>query len=505
MNLGDRLVPNDASSPTFASPSDVPGRVELGRCVEGERNSIARANEHQSLNVRNSGLGQASRHCWRLSEHVATHALPQAARAEIAPPEAFSLFSRTECFHSLPRRCVVLKLPYGRLRSFTHTGPDLDQRGQCQYHSHRSGHHLDYGSAFRFSGGIRNDRGLRQHQFAGCRQDRRPLDNTDRPGGGDDVSFPGAVGRRERSVSRQPGLYPQASCDPLAGGESGKLEFWLRCAAKVQRRPVDHPDQQRQFTNHPRTFLAHRSKRGDFAFGGLGSCHTGQVLAPGASCTDSLKFCPTVAGSRSAADTIPNDTPSSPIVVSLSGTGAAAATSSLAVSPTSLTFAGQSGASSLTPASVSITNTGAGSLAFTGASDQPWLVLSATSGTAPSTLQVIASITGLKAGSYTGHVTLAGGGVTKTVTAVLTVTSPPVQHSVALSWKASTNTHVVSYNVYRSTISGSSYGLSASALGSANYTDQTVQSGATYYYVVTAVDDQGRESTYSNQTNTPIP
>lgn len=244
---------------------------------------------------------------------------------------------------------------------------------------------------------------------------------------------------------------------------------------------------------------------GDFAFGGLGSCHTGQVLAPGASCTDSLKFCPTVAGNRSAADTIPNDTPSSPIVVTLSGTGSAPATSSLAVSPTSLTFAGQSGASNLTPASVSITNTGAGTLAFTGASDQPWLVLSATSGTAPSTLQVIATITGLKAGSYTGHVTLAGGGVTKTVTAVLTVTSPPVQHSVSLSWKASTNTHVVSYNVYRSTISGSSYGLSASALGSPSYTDQTVQSGATYYYVVTAVDDQGRESTYSNQTNTPIP
>jgi len=128
---------------------------------------------------------------------------------------------------------------------------------------------------------------------------------------------------------------------------------------------------------------------------------------------------------------------------------------------------------------VSITNTGAGSLAFTGASDQPWLVLSTTSRTAPSTFQVIGSITGLKAGSYTGHVTLAGGGVTKTVTAVPTVTSPPVQHSVALSWKASTNTHVVSYNVYRSNISGSSYGLSASALGSANYTDQTVQSGAT--------------------------
>lgn len=48
----------------------------------------------------------------------------------------------------------------------------------------------------------------------------------------------------------------------------------------------------------------------------------------------------------------------------------------LTVSPASLTFSGQVGASNLTPASVSITSTGAGSLAFTEVSDQPWLVLS---------------------------------------------------------------------------------------------------------------------------------
>jgi len=91
------------------------------------------------------------------------------------------------------------------------------------------------------------------------------------------------------------------------------------------------------------------------------------------------------------------------------------------------------------------------------------------------------------------------------VTVSLTVTSPPVQHSVELSWKASTNSHVVSYSVYRSTISGSSYGLSASAIGGLSYSDQSVQTGGTYYYVVTAVDDQGRESGYSAQVATIIP
>ena len=64
---------------------------------------------------------------------------------------------------------------------------------------------------------------------------------------------------------------------------------------------------------------------------------------------------------------------------------------------------------------------------------------------------------------------------------------------------------VISFSLYRSTISGSSYGLLASALGTAAYNDQSVQSGTIYYYVVTAVDDQGRESALSNETRATVP
>jgi len=177
----------------------------------------------------------------------------------------------------------------------------------------------------------------------------------------------------------------------------------------------------------------------------------------------------------------------------------------LSVEPASLSFSGQAGASSPAPASLSITNSGGGSLTFTGISNQPWLVLSGASGTAPSILTVSPALGGLKAGAYAAQISVAGGGTTKMVTVSLTVTSPPVQHSVELSWKASTNSHVVSYSVYRSTISGSSYGLSASAIGGLSYSDQSVQTGGTYYYVVTAVDDQGRESGYSAQVATIIP
>jgi hypothetical protein len=55
-------------------------------------------------------------------------------------------------------------------------------------------------------------------------------------------------------------------------------------------------------------------------------------------------------------------------------------------------------------------------------------------------------------------------------------------------------------------VSGSSYTmLNASLVAVLNYTDATVVSGTTYYYVTTAVDSSGNESAYSDQVSAPIP
>jgi hypothetical protein len=83
--------------------------------------------------------------------------------------------------------------------------------------------------------------------------------------------------------------------------------------------------------------------------------------------------------------------------------------------------------------------------------------------------------------------------------------APPIQHAVALSWTASSSANIQSYNVYRSTISGGYYGLIGSIVGSLAYTDNTVKSGTTYYYVTTAVSNQGQESGYSNQAVAIVP
>jgi len=80
----------------------------------------------------------------------------------------------------------------------------------------------------------------------------------------------------------------------------------------------------------------------------------------------------------------------------------------------------------------------------------------------------------------------------------------PTQHTVDLTWDASAN--AVGYNIYRGTVSGGPYTMINTSLdGTIVYTDSTVVSGQTYYYVATAVDSESQESGYSNQTTAVIP
>jgi len=78
-------------------------------------------------------------------------------------------------------------------------------------------------------------------------------------------------------------------------------------------------------------------------------------------------------------------------------------------------------------------------------------------------------------------------------------------HSVQLTWQASTS-NVVGYNMYRSTIDGGPYvRINATLITLLTYTDSSVASSTTYYYVTTAVDPAGVESKYSNQASAKIP
>jgi hypothetical protein len=89
-------------------------------------------------------------------------------------------------------------------------------------------------------------------------------------------------------------------------------------------------------------------------------------------------------------------------------------------------------------------------------------------------------------------------------TATVTVTQPTT-HSVTLSWTPSSSS-VMGYYVYRGAqATGPFSKLNSSPDAATVYTDSTVVSGHTYYYVTTSVNSSGVESGYSNVAQAVVP
>jgi hypothetical protein len=78
-------------------------------------------------------------------------------------------------------------------------------------------------------------------------------------------------------------------------------------------------------------------------------------------------------------------------------------------------------------------------------------------------------------------------------------------HFATLSWTASISA-VNGYVIYRGSHPGGPYTrLNASLNAGTNFTDRSVEAGQTYYYVVTAVDGNYRESSFSKEVAATIP
>jgi hypothetical protein len=110
------------------------------------------------------------------------------------------------------------------------------------------------------------------------------------------------------------------------------------------------------------------------------------------------------------------------------------------------------------------------------------------------------------AGSVTGNVTVASNASNSPDAITISGTGVAVtSYSADLSWTASTST-VTGYNTYSSTVSGGPYNkLTSSPIPGTSYKDTTVQTGKTYYYVVTSINSAGEESNYSAQVTATIP
>jgi hypothetical protein len=188
-----------------------------------------------------------------------------------------------------------------------------------------------------------------------------------------------------------------------------------------------------------------------------------------------------------------------------------AATTVLGASPSSLAF-GNVNLNTSTPMTTTITNTGNSNVTITGVNTvgagfsssgvSNGLTLTPNQ-TATLTVTFDPTTAGAVSGASVTIVSNAGGlaiPVSGTGTAA-------AQDSVSLTWTASSSSDVTGYYAYRSTTEGSGYVKlnPTSPTSTEEYTDSTVESGTTYYYVVTAVDSSDVESDYSAPATAVIP
>jgi hypothetical protein len=233
-------------------------------------------------------------------------------------------------------------------------------------------------------------------------------------------------------------------------------------------------------------------------------------VAPGANVQFSVGFSPQSVGSFTGSVLVKSTASDSQVSVAVSGSGVSSSPG-LSVSPTNLTFGSISvgatesqtirlqntGNSNLTVSSVAATGSAFAATGIAGntvlAAGQAATLTVSFSPTATGTISGTIAITSNASNSPTFVVPLSGSGGSGSKT-------------VNLQWQASTTSGLAGYNVYRSSTSGGPYSKLASLpIVGTSYTDSTVTSSATYYYVVTAVSVGGVESSYSAQVTVVVP
>lgn len=168
-------------------------------------------------------------------------------------------------------------------------------------------------------------------------------------------------------------------------------------------------------------------------------------------------FTVTVKATNIAGDGVPGnaDTTDQDFALVVYNGTATTAGPTIGVSPASLSFTATVGGANPANQSLSITNTGGGTLNWTASSNATWLSVSPTSGTAPSTATVSVNITGLAVGTYNGAITISATGASNTplnVPVTLTVNAAGGNELIVNGgFEGSSTPWVLSGNAVRST------------------------------------------------------
>jgi hypothetical protein len=231
-------------------------------------------------------------------------------------------------------------------------------------------------------------------------------------------------------------------------------------------------------------------------------------LGAGKSIKIPITFIPTVVGKSTAAITLTtSNTPK--FVFNVYGVGVAPATPHLVINPTSLDFGNVTlGSSSTlavtlsaTVAPVTISAAQSNSSEFT----LPGLVFPLTVAVGQN-LSMKVRFRPKVSGTASARLTLTSNADNSPTTVALTGAGiAGASHSADLTWSPSHDI-VIGYNVYRGARTGGPYSKINPVLdASTSFTDSTVQGGATYYFVVTAVNAANQESTTSNELKIMVP
>jgi hypothetical protein len=253
--------------------------------------------------------------------------------------------------------------------------------------------------------------------------------------------------------------------------------------------------------------IASKSKQGSaFSFGKF---PLPVKVQPGASIQLPVIFTPTAKGYTHGILTVASNALNSPLYMHVAGTGVANASPQLGVSPATLNFGNVTvGLSASLQATLTASNA-----AVTISSDQSTSSEFAILGlnlpvtiSAGQSVHVTVKFTPNASGTASGKAGFVSDAANSPTVEQLTGTGvAPGSHNADLSWNPGDG-NAVGYNVYRGTAHGGPYQEINTALdASTNYTDFTVVSGATYYYVATEVNAQGQESAYSNVVQAVIP
>ncbi|MGO8790035.1 MAG: choice-of-anchor D domain-containing protein, partial [Terriglobia bacterium] len=243
----------------------------------------------------------------------------------------------------------------------------------------------------------------------------------------------------------------------------------------------------------------------------------GSSVAADAGCTITITFKPSASGARTATLNIADNVTGSPQTVSLSGTGTstgalAAVAATVSLSSTSLAFGSEPLQMTSAAQTVTLTNSGTAtlivsSIAFTGTNTTDFTEANtcSTSVAAGGNCTIAILFTPAAIGTRTASLSITDNATGSPQPVSLSGTGI---HAVVLSWTVSPTAEVTGYNVYRGTTSGgeSSTPLNSTPLSGTTYTDESVTSGATYYYFVTAVvSNQDTPSAASNEAVATIP